>query len=102
MSGSRPLSGAVADVSSVRRSVSPHWRSVIPEESRGADVPITTAALAITGARLIDGTGAAPVADAVIQVDERGELIFAGPAALAPRQDPGVPVIDVAGRTVLP
>jgi imidazolonepropionase-like amidohydrolase len=65
-------------------------------------VPITAAALTIIGARLIDGTGAAPVVDAVIRVDEQGELIFAGPAEHAPPPDPAVPVIDAAGRTVLP
>lgn len=62
-----------------------------------ATVPLT-----LTGARLIDGTGAAPVDDAVVQIDDRGELTFAGPAALAPPLDPGARVVDVAGRTVLP
>jgi len=58
--------------------------------------------LMVTGARLIDGTGATPVDDAVLQIDERGELTFAGPAALVPSTGPAGRVIDVAGRTVLP
>ncbi|WP_240796570.1 amidohydrolase family protein [Streptomyces sp. RFCAC02] len=58
--------------------------------------------LTLTGARLIDGTGAAPVADAVVHTDANGDVTYAGPAAGAPPQAPDARVIDVAGRTVLP
>lgn len=34
---------------------------------------------------LIDGTGAAPVPDAVLVVDDAGLIAYAGPAATAPR-----------------
>lgn len=56
--------------------------------------------LVITNATLLDGTGAAPVAKAMIVI--QGERIVAvGPAANWPRPA-GATVIDVAGQTVLP
>ena len=55
---------------------------------------------AITGATLIDGTGRAPVADAVIVVT--GDRITAvGPRASTP-VPPGATVIDAAGKFVMP
>lgn len=62
-------------------------------------------ALRIHHARLIDGTGAAPVDDAVVAVDAEGTLTYAGPAATAPpASENASPVreIDAGGRTVLP
>ena len=56
----------------------------------------------IEHARLIDGTGAAAVADAVVCIDERGTVEYAGSAHAAPRPAPETRIIDVAGRTVLP
>ena len=54
----------------------------------------------LTGATLIDGTGAAPVADAVIVID--GERI----AAAGPRQGLSWPrdaeIVDVRGKTIIP
>ncbi|MGW1208822.1 amidohydrolase family protein [Streptomyces sp. NPDC002499] len=62
-------------------------------------------ALRFENARLIDGTGALPVDDAVIVSDATGNLTYAGPAAGAPPV-PGDPdavrIIDAGGRTVLP
>ncbi|MGW4910971.1 amidohydrolase family protein [Streptomyces sp. NPDC004270] len=61
--------------------------------------------LRVENARLIDGTGALPVDDAVIVSDAEGTLTYAGPAAAAPPM-PGdtstVRIIDAGGRTVLP
>ncbi|MFG2779840.1 amidohydrolase family protein [Streptomyces prunicolor] len=61
--------------------------------------------LRIENARLIDGTGALPVTDAVVVADAEGTLTYAGPAATAPPA-PGdgsaVRIIDAGGRTVLP
>jgi len=55
----------------------------------------------IVNATLVDGTGAAPVEDAVVCVE--GERItYAGPAAGAPPAAGQVDVIDGTGRTVLP
>jgi len=55
---------------------------------------------AFTGFTLIDGTGAAPVADAVLVV--RGQRIAAaGPASRIPVPD-GAQRIDLSGRTVIP
>ncbi|MGW3286088.1 amidohydrolase family protein [Streptomyces sp. NPDC001002] len=62
-------------------------------------------ALRFENARLIDGTGALPVDDAVIVSDAAGNLAYAGPAAGAPPvpDDPSaVRIIDAGGRTVLP
>ncbi|MER5515418.1 amidohydrolase family protein [Streptomyces sp. NPDC002763] len=62
-------------------------------------------ALRVENARLIDGTGALPVDDAVIVSDAEGTLTYAGPAAAAPPMPGGtstVRSIDAGGRTVLP
>ncbi|WP_052850270.1 metal-dependent hydrolase family protein [Streptomyces avicenniae] len=61
-----------------------------------------TTPLTFTGARLIDGTGAAPVTDAELHTDANGDLTYAGPAAGAPPRPEGARTVDVAGRTVLP
>ena len=50
---------------------------------------------------LIDGTGAAPVADAVLVVDDAGLITYAGPAATAP-STPTAVTVDLRGRTLLP
>ncbi|WP_217567275.1 amidohydrolase family protein [Streptomyces sp. GbtcB7] len=50
---------------------------------------------------LIDGTGAAPVPDAVLVVDDDGLVAYAGPAAAAP-PTPMATTADLAGRTLLP
>jgi imidazolonepropionase-like amidohydrolase len=56
--------------------------------------------IAFVGARLIDGTGAAPVEDAVLLV--RGSRV----AAVGPRSQVSIPdgaeQVDVAGRTIVP
>lgn len=61
--------------------------------------------LRVENARLIDGTGALPVTDAVVVADAEGTITYAGPAATAPPA-PGdgsaVRIIDAGGRTVLP
>ncbi|MFD7281807.1 amidohydrolase family protein [Streptomyces sp. NPDC059862] len=61
----------------------------------------TTPRARYINARLIDGTGAAPVADAVLVVDDGGTIEYAGPAAGAPAT-PGAPITDLGGRTLLP
>jgi imidazolonepropionase-like amidohydrolase len=52
-------------------------------------------------ALLIDGTGADPVPDAVLVVDDEGLIAYAGPAATAPAS-PGAATVDLRGRTLLP
>ncbi|WP_342030705.1 amidohydrolase family protein [Streptomyces melanosporofaciens] len=62
-------------------------------------------ALRVHHDRLIDGTGASPVDDAVITVDAEGTITYAGPAATVPSGPTDAsPVRDVGagGRTVLP
>ncbi|MEU1048659.1 amidohydrolase family protein [Streptomyces sp. NPDC005897] len=61
----------------------------------------TTHRARYTHARLIDGTGAAPVTDAVLIVGESGAIEYAGPRVGAPAT-PGAPVTDLGGRTLLP
>src|SRR5262247_525633 len=56
--------------------------------------------LVLTGATLIDGTGAEPVRDAAIAID--GERIAAAGARREVSWPADATVIDVAGRTVLP
>src|SRR5262245_19925146 len=54
----------------------------------------------ILGSTLIDGTGAAPVADAAVVIDGN-RIVAAGPRASVP-QPSGAEVIDGAGLTILP
>jgi imidazolonepropionase-like amidohydrolase len=56
--------------------------------------------LAIVGATLIDGTGAAPVADSAVVI-EKGRIVAAGPRSKVkiPRH---ANVIDATGKTILP
>lgn len=62
--------------------------------------PMRKGALAITNATLIDGTGAAPVADAVVVIE--GDRITAvGPRAKV-KIPKGATVVDAKGKTVLP
>jgi imidazolonepropionase-like amidohydrolase len=62
----------------------------------------TTTPLRIERARLIDGTGAGPIDDAVVCLNEDGFITYAGPGADAPPQQQADRVLDVANRTVLP
>ena len=62
--------------------------------------PDHTGTYAITGATLIDATGAAPVPDAVVVV-RNGRIAAAGSRATTPVPQ-GAAVIDAAGQTVLP
>ena len=65
-----------------------------------SQAPAAVRVTAITGATLIDGTGGAPMADAVIVVT--GDRITAvGPRASTP-VPPGATVIDAAGKYVMP
>jgi imidazolonepropionase-like amidohydrolase len=60
----------------------------------------TTGPVALVGARLIDGTGAAPVDDAVI-VYRGDQIVAAGPRATTP-VPPDARTVDVAGKTIIP
>lgn len=55
----------------------------------------------LIGARLIDGTGAAPVPDAAILIDDEGRIVAVG-ARHTVTEPPGAEVIDVSGLTMLP
>ena len=55
---------------------------------------------ALTGGRLIDATGARPVERAIVIV-RNGRIAAAGPAESTPVPR-GVPIVDVAGKTILP
>jgi len=55
----------------------------------------------ISNGQLVDGTGAAPVPNAALVLEE-GRIKFAGPAALAPAVPPDAERIDAHGGTILP
>lgn len=61
-----------------------------------------TMPLWIRAARLIDGTGQAPVEDACVCVDTQGVITYAGPAEQAPVVRPDARTVDLGGRTILP
>ena len=54
----------------------------------------------LTGATLIDGTGATPVSDAAVVID--GERIIAAGPRTGLTWPPDADVVDVSGRTVIP
>jgi imidazolonepropionase-like amidohydrolase len=56
--------------------------------------------LAITGATLIDGTGAAPVEDAAVVI-HKGRIVAAGPRAKV-KIPHGAQIVDAQGKTILP
>jgi imidazolonepropionase-like amidohydrolase len=60
--------------------------------------PVTGRAFALVNARLIDGTGRAPITNAVVVVRD-GRIVAAGSRLPVPA---GMPTLDVAGNTVAP
>ncbi len=62
--------------------------------------PLHAGRYALVNARLVDGTGAEPVPRATLVVRD-GRIAAAGPADRV-AVPPGVPRVDVAGRTVIP
>jgi imidazolonepropionase-like amidohydrolase len=60
-----------------------------------------TGTTVIRNGQLIDGTGAPPVRDGTLIVQD-GRITFAGPASGAPPTPPGASVIDAGGGTILP
>lgn len=62
--------------------------------------PIQRGDYAIVGGRLIDGTGAPPVDDAVVIV-RHGTIARVGPGRLVPVPR-GMPIVDARGKTVIP
>jgi imidazolonepropionase-like amidohydrolase len=62
--------------------------------------PFRSSHYALTGARLIDGTGAAPVERAVVIVNNN--RIEAAGSADTVRVPKGLPTIDVSGKSILP
>jgi hypothetical protein len=69
-------------------------KAIIDEQ---AIAPIHEGNYAITNARLVDGTGAAPIDDAVIVIAD-GKIVSAGKHE-TPKD---MPILDARGRTVLP
>jgi len=62
---------------------------------------LATGTTRICHGKLIDGTGAATVADAVVQIED-GRIAYAGPASAAPPCGPEAEQIDALGGTILP
>jgi imidazolonepropionase-like amidohydrolase len=67
---------------------------------REAVAPLQRSRFALTGGRLIDGTGATAIERSTVLVRD-GRIEAAGPVGTVP-VPPGVPVVDVTGKTVLP
>src|SRR5262245_8906283 len=67
-----------------------------PDAQRGAGGAVT----AIVGARLVDGTGAAAVADSVILVS--GDRITAAGPRAGVQVPQGATVVNASGKTVIP
>lgn len=55
----------------------------------------------IHNGQMIDGTGAAPIADAVLVIRD-GRIAYAGPVASAPPPAPGARRFDARGGTIMP
>ena len=54
--------------------------------------------IAVMGGKLVDGTGASPVEDSLVLVDDK-KIAYAGPATEIPE---GYEVRDISGRTIMP
>ena len=68
---------------------------------RENEAPITEAAdLVLVGANLIDGTGAAPIADSVIVIRD-GQIIASGSRETTPIPS-DAQVIDFSGKSIIP
>lgn len=61
---------------------------------------VSSTAIVLTGARLIDGTGQAPIESATLVIND-GRVIAVGPSNLVGNPD-GAEVIDLSGRTIIP
>jgi len=70
------------------------------EMSRALQIDGGEAVVAYVNARLVDGTGAPPVPDAVVVV-ERGKIVAAGPRAKVSVPS-GARTVDAAGNTLVP
>jgi imidazolonepropionase-like amidohydrolase len=100
----------VLDFEAATADVTPERSSTLARTVRGLTLDAATATprveairgthFALTGARLIDGTGAAPIEHAVVIVNN-GKIEAAG-SADAVRIPKGVPSIDVSGKSILP
>ena len=67
----------------------------------GSPAPVVEpGGLALVGAQLIDGTGAAPVADSVVVIRD-GRIESAGTQDATPVPE-GAEVVDVTGKTIIP
>ncbi|MFA6113970.1 MAG: amidohydrolase family protein [Sphingomonas sp.] len=62
--------------------------------------PVQAETIAFTGARVIDGTGKAPIANGVVVVTD-GKIVAVGTKA-GTRVPAGATVIDVTGKTIMP
>lgn len=62
---------------------------------------IATGTTIIRNGQLVDGTGAAPVADALLVIND-GRISYAGPMRNAPAAPPHADVIDARGGTIMP
>src|SRR5262245_45410556 len=77
------------------------WGTVLaPAQNQSAQRPASGQKLALRGGLLIDGTGAAPINNAVVVVSD-GKIQSVGPAGSV-AIPPDAMVIDSTGKTMLP
>jgi imidazolonepropionase-like amidohydrolase len=60
-----------------------------------------TGTTVVANGRLLDGTGAAPMRDAALVIED-GRITYAGPVSGAPPVDPGARRLDARGGTIMP
>jgi imidazolonepropionase-like amidohydrolase len=92
-----PITGLLSGCGLIVAALSGPGPTDLPEP---ATVPVEAQTRAFVGARLWDGTGAAPVDNAVLLVRE-GRVVALGPVEMV-EVPPGAQRIDVAGRTIIP
>ena len=73
---------------------------VLAADPPAAQAPQAGAVTALTGARLIDGTGRAPIDQGTIVIRD-GRIVAVGPAASVPIPA-GATRVDMSGKTILP
>ena len=97
---SRPTETAMPTHVVVAPTARPSPTIIHTETPAVSPVPMLPADLILVGATLIDGTGTAPLLDAVLAIRD-GHVVGVGPAGSV-AIDPAAQLIDMRGKTILP
>lgn len=84
-----------------RRQLTHHPAPIRTFQGRNSAMPAPTTPVLLHNGLLIDGTGAEPVRDGAVLIED-GRVRWAGPAADCPGTPEGTRRIDVRGDTILP